>query len=79
MERQFLGRPVKKDFMLLWNRIPDVYTYREYISLMNEIDWARNDRLISASEEDALTGCLTHWAKTMRIPTSEEEYEQMYH
>lgn len=78
MNVNHLGRPVNKDLTRLFSRIPDVYTYREYISLMNEIGWARQDRLISAREEASLEGCLTHWAKSMRIPITEEEYDQMY-
>lgn len=78
MERRYLGRPVNKEFDRLWSGIPNVYTYREYVALANEIDSARLDRLISKQEETALLGALDHWAKTMRVPTTDEEYNQMY-
>lgn len=62
----------------MWSDIPNVYTYRAYVVLANEIDSARLDRLITAKEKSALLGCLEHWAKTMRVPMTEEEYNEMY-
>lgn len=78
MERKYIGRPVNKEFDRLWSDIPNVYTYREYVVLANEIDSAGLDRLISKREETALLGALDHWAKTMNVPPTEEEYNQMY-
>ena len=78
MERKYLGRYVNKEFDRLWSDIPNVNTYREYVVLANEIDSARMDRLLSEREEKALLGALDHWAKTMHVPTTEEQYDQMY-
>ena len=78
MERKYLGRPVNKDFNRLWSDMPMVYTYREYVVLANEIDSARLDRLITKKEETALLGALANWTKTMHVPTTEDEYNQMY-
>lgn len=78
MINKSLIRPVNPEFHRLWSDIPNVYTYRAYVVLANEIDSARLDRLISAKEESALIGCLDHWAKTMHVPTTEGEYSQMY-
>lgn len=78
MERKYIGRPVNKEFDRLWSDIPKVYTYREYVVLANEIDSSRMDRLLSKREETALLGALGHWAKTMNVPTTDEEYTKMY-
>ena len=78
MERKYLAKPINNEFARLWSDIPKVYTYRMYVVLANEIDSARLDRLISEKEGSALIGCLEHWAKTMHVPMTEEEYNQMY-
>lgn len=50
-------------FKKLWELIPTVKDYWEYVGLANEIDNNRGDREITAFDEQFLLDCLNRYAQ----------------
>lgn len=67
-----------EDFRRLWDEIPKVITYRDYVKAANMIDSVRMDRFITEREEKVLLGCLDVYAKVSKIPTTEDEWRERY-
>lgn len=56
-----------EEFFRLWNEVPKIVTYRDYIVLCNEIDSAHMDRMITDRDEKILLDALEIVKKHKRI------------
>lgn len=59
-------------FKELWDAIPTIINYWDYVGLANEIDDARTDREITDTDEKTLLEALEVFKKARRITTPEE-------
>lgn len=67
-----------KEFREIWEEIPYVATYRQYVETANKIDTYRMANLITKTDERVLLNCLEAFVDSRYAPKSRAEWKQMY-